>query len=317
MPFSSITEELEIIKFKKNIEREMESFFEERNFALIEPKTFQSYDDFILSNVRQDSSRTVKVLGGNSKIFILRPDITMNILRGIFSKWDATEPLKVYYNSKIYRNSSGGRIQENYQMGIESLGEDSAQADQETIEMASTIMESLGEPYILELGSSTFLDEFFREVDLDFDVESELRSLIARKNRHALKDKLAELDLEDTILDSIFELEGEMGDVLKNARSFTMNEAMAKALNSLDQLMNSFSKPELLENIRLDLSLVPDLDYYDGVIFKGYCPSIPRKIVSGGRYDRLTEKFGEKVPAIGFMVDMDLVTRIRIRGDKS
>mgnify|MGYP001032774796 CR=1 FL=1 len=317
MPFSSITEELEIIKFKKNIEREMESFFEERNFALIEPKTFQSYDDFILSNVRQDSSRTVKVLGGNSKIFILRPDITMNILRGIFSKWDATEPLKVYYNSKIYRNSSGGRIQENYQMGIESLGEDRLKADRETIEMACTIMNTLGETYILEMGSSTFLDEFFREIELDFADESEVRDLIARKNRHALKDKLAALGLQNTVLDSIFALEGEMSEVLEKARSFAINDGMIKALDSLDKLLDSFTGQEFLDNIRLDLSLMPDLDYYDGVIFKGYCPSIPRKIISGGRYDRLTEKFGKKVPAIGFMVDMDLVTRIRIRGDKS
>ncbi len=60
--------------------------------------------------------------------------------------------------------------------------------------------------------------------------------------------------------------------------------------------------------------MIQDIDYYDGIIFKGFCQSIPTKILSGGRYDKSTEKYGKKVPAIGFMIDMDLITRIRMEG---
>ena len=59
---------------------------------------------------------------------------------------------------------------------------------------------------------------------------------------------------------------------------------------------------------------MPIINYYDGLIFKGYSISSP-KILSGGRYDRLTEEFEMRVPAIGFMVDMDYITRIRIGGE--
>ena len=61
------------------------------------------------------------------------------------------------------------------------------------------------------------------------------------------------------------------------------------------------------------MSMIPDLDYYDGIIFKGYCKDTPKKVLSGGRYDRLTQKFGVSVSAIGFMIDMDLATQLRYR----
>ncbi|MFA7534073.1 MAG: ATP phosphoribosyltransferase regulatory subunit, partial [Tissierellaceae bacterium] len=119
MRFTTIEEELTVTKFKKAIEREIEGYFEEMEFDLIEPRIFQKYDEYVNSEHKQDSSKTVKVLSGNSRIFILRPDITINVLGEIFSKWDGEPPLKVYYNSTIYLNKEGGKILENHQMGIE------------------------------------------------------------------------------------------------------------------------------------------------------------------------------------------------------
>lgn len=311
-----IREELAVTKFKKAIEREMEAYFEDTGFSLIEPKVFQSYDDFILSNSRQDSARTVKVLGGDSKIFILRPDITTNVLSGIFSKWDGRTPLKVYYNSVIYQSKQGGNIEENYQMGIESLGAEAFAADREMLEMAGSIMATLKKPCILELGSSRYLDEFFKLRRLESADEVELRGLISKKNGHGLSSKLQSLGLEDTILAGILDFQGSLDEVINLARSYQLGGEMVEALNALEKLGDYFKTKDLYSRIKLDLSMIPDLDYYDGIIFKGYCYGVPRKIVSGGRYDRLTEKFGAKVPAIGFMVDMDLVTRIRLKGEE-
>ena len=316
MQFRNISEELAVTKFRKGIEREIEGYFEDKGYSFIEPKIFQDYDEFIQSNTRQDSSKTVKVLSGDSKIYILRPDITTNILSQVFSKWEGKPPLKVYYNSKIYQNKSRGRILENYQMGIESLGEDVLKADQETIEMAVSLMSTLGKPYILELGSSKYLDEFFREVNLSFSDETEIRNLISMKNRVSLRLKLQSLELKNTILDKILDMQGNMEEVINIAKSYEMNNEMKSELDSLERLNQFFLEKDIIHKIKFDLSMIPDLDYYDGIIFKGYCLSIPTKILSGGRYDRLTEKFGIAVPSIGFMIDMDLVTRIRIKGWK-
>jgi ATP phosphoribosyltransferase regulatory subunit len=95
-----------------------------------------------------------------------------------------------------------------------------------------------------------------------------------------------------------------------------MNSEMREAIDELESLMEGSSSRYSSGEIKFDLSMLPDLDYYDGIIFKGYCLGVPNKILSGGRYDRLTEEFGLRVPAIGFMIDLDLVTRIRMEEER-
>ena len=124
------------------------------------------------------------------------------------------------------------------------------------------------------------------------------------------------MKVENTILDKIFDMQGSMEEVLEIAKSYEMNREMKDALVSLEDLKELFTGKDVMNKIKLDLSMVADLGYYDGIIFKGYCISVPTKILSGGRYDKSTAKYGKKVPAIGFVVDMDLVTEIRIKGAK-
>ena len=45
--------------------------------------------------------------------------------------------------------------------------------------------------------------------------------------------------------------------------------------------------------------MVPKMEYYDGLMFQVYSKYVPNPIVSGGRYDRLYQKFGKEVSAIG------------------
>lgn len=52
MQFRNIREELEFTKFRKDIEWEIENYFESKGFVIIEPRAFQDYDDFTLSNLR-------------------------------------------------------------------------------------------------------------------------------------------------------------------------------------------------------------------------------------------------------------------------
>lgn len=314
MELKSIEEELLLLKFKKSIEREMEDYFESKGFSIIEPDIFQSYDDFLLSNFRQDLSKTVKVLGGDSNIYILRPDITTNILGKIFSRWEGKPPLKVYYNSRVYSNSSGGRIKENHQLGLESLGDIPAKADKEMLEMAIYLMERLNIPYVLELGSSKYLDSYIRELKLDSNDEIEIRNLLAKKNKDGLKIRIKSIGVKSTILDVILDMEGNMEEVVNKARSLYANYEMEEAIDSLESLMNFFKEKILLDKVNLDLSMIPDLDYYDGIVFKGYCQGTTKKVISGGRYDKLTKQFGKNVPAIGFVMDMNLATQLSYGG---
>ena len=57
----------------------------------------------------------------------------------------------------------------------------------------------------------------------------------------------------------------------------------------------------------LDFSIISDLDYYNGIVFRGFINGIPTGILSGGQYDLLMKKMGKRSGAIGFAVYPDLL----------
>jgi ATP phosphoribosyltransferase regulatory subunit len=63
------------------------------------------------------------------------------------------------------------------------------------------------------------------------------------------------------------------------------------------------------DKLYLDLSIVNDVNYYDGICFKGYIDGIPDSVLSGGRYDKLLARLGKAAGAIGFAVYLDRLER--------
>ena len=59
--------------------------------------------------------------------------------------------------------------------------------------------------------------------------------------------------------------------------------------------------------LRFDLGMVHQIDYYTGVVFRGYVEGAGAPVLSGGRYDKLVEMFGRSAEATGFAVDIDAV----------
>ena len=81
---------------------------------------------------------------------------------------------------------------------------------------------------------------------------------------------------------------------------------MDQALEELRQLC-ALLEPERL---RLDFSIVNDMSYYNGIIFRGYLPKLPSGVLAGGRYDNLLRQLGREGGAVGFAVYMDLLERL-------
>ena len=70
------------------------------------------------------------------------------------------------------------------------------------------------------------------------------------------------------------------------------------------------------DHVNIDFSVVNDMDYYSGVVFRGFVDGIPEGILSGGRYDKLMRKMGRKAGAVGFAVYLDLLERLdEVRDD--
>ena len=87
----------------------------------------------------------------------------------------------------------------------------------------------------------------------------------------------------------------------------------ATHIKALVKALKAFN---VLENIYLDFSLINSMDYYNGIIFQGAVSGIPFTVLSGGRYDKLAEKMGKEVGAVGFALDLSLIENYKEERDK-
>ncbi|HWQ06084.1 MAG TPA: ATP phosphoribosyltransferase regulatory subunit, partial [Feifaniaceae bacterium] len=53
-----------------------------------------------------------------------------------------------------------------------------------------------------------------------------------------------------------------------------------------------------------------DMDYYSGLIFRGFVEGAPSGVLAGGRYDHLMTRMGKQGEAIGFAVYLDQLERL-------
>ena len=81
------------------------------------------------------------------------------------------------------------------------------------------------------------------------------------------------------------------------------------AVDYLSELYDELSAAGYGPYIRFDLGMVHQIDYYTGVVFRGYVEGAGDAVLSGGRYDNLVGIFGREAQATGFAVDVDAVAR--------
>ncbi len=316
MEFLTIKNELEYNALRYRLKKELEDLFVLSGYTQIEPPIFEEYDSYTAVNSGINKKQLVKLIGGNGKVLILRPDTTINVLRSLIPRWQVGSKLKLFYNSTIYRNRRDMSIKERKQLGIEYLGEESLSADREVIELALTLLQKYNQGFLLELGSSKYIGGLLNEIT-DQEQVTTLKQLLARKNEPELTRYFASIELEPATskaLKALLSLQGDVQTVLVDAKEHCLNEEMRSALKELESLTTTFAQNSSTDNIHLDLSMITELDYYDGVTFKGYFPNSNYDILSGGRYDSLTALFGKSVPAIGFSINLDKLLWSLIEG---
>ena len=134
-------------------------------------------------------------------------------------------------------------------------------------------------------------------------------SLLREKNIHGIRTLFDGLKIRDEYRESAITLAstyGSLSSVLKTLESISLNETMDQAIEELDIICDILTSQGFTD-VNLDFSMVNDMSYYNGVLFRGYIDGIPTGVLSGGQYDELMDKMGKTSGAIGFAIYMDLI----------
>lgn len=298
---------------KLNIERCLRKVYKYSGFYEIISPTLEFYDVFNSTNQSIPQEKMYKLFDSAGRILVLRPDMTTPIGRITSTKLNgSTYPLKLCYTSNIFRinENLNGKMSEITQSGVEVIGVKNSKTDAQILITAIKALLQLGlKNFKIELGQANFFKALIENINLHEEEIEKLRKLIENKNSISLSNFLREKEIgvheEDIkILEKLPQLFGNI-EIIDKARSLTKNPRAIEALDNICEIYSIIEKIGLSSYIAIDLGMVQNLDYYTGVIFKGYADEVGDYILSGGRYDNLIEQFGSSLPATGFAINVD------------
>ena len=300
---------------RRSLEEKLSKIFKSKGYCEIVTPGLEFFDVFNLNSRYFPQESMYKLVDNKGRLLVVRPDSTMPIARVAATRLrDAELPLILFYRQNVYRNKPvmRGRSDEIHQMGIELIGSDSKRADLEVLSSAIEVLSSLeSDNFRFELGDIGFFRELVNKLDTDISTKEEIRSLIEVKNYPALNDLLDSIG-DNEITNALKQLPRLFGgeEVLDKAAQIYNDEKINKIISDLRGIYNCLTQLGYNEKITIDLGIVNKLDYYTGVVMKGYLQGYGDAVLSGGRYNKLLAEFGYDVPATGFAVNVDAVAKV-------
>lgn len=294
---------------RRRVQSALTAQFRRRGYAEVSTPEVEFYDLFLQSGNPMPQEAMLKLIDRSGKIMVMRPDCTAPIARVAATKLQAMPlPQRLYYDQTVFRSGAEhrGGSSEIAQCGVELIGAAGGKADLEMVALAVDALRSCGAArFHVELGHAGFFRALAARMDMDGETVEQMRQLIEGKNFAALNDLLEPYQGRSAYaaLKRLSRLFGGV-EVLDEA------EALAGEHETLEYLRSLWTELEAAgygNYLRFDLGLVHQIDYYTGVVFRGYVEGAGNAVLSGGRYDGLAAAFGRSAPATGFAIDVDAV----------
>ena len=295
---------------KREIEEKLKNSFTSRGFREIITPTLEFYDVFSASQLPQESM--YNLFDPQGRILSLKPDVTSPILRVCSTKLDPQlMPYRLWYCQQVFRRNKAlnARRDEMTQCGVEIVGAGGFRADVEVIVTAIEAFLSLGfSDFKIELGHIGYFKALAQCAFASEELSDCARSLVELKDFAALSDLVERHAVGDRrALGSLPTLFGGK-EVLDDALKLAPNSEAKNVILHLKDVFDTICNLGYEKHLCIDLGLVHAIDYYTGLVFRGYLEGLGDVVLSGGRYDTLSEAFGTKLCSTGFAVDVDSVT---------
>ncbi len=296
---------------KQHIEQQILNVFNQYGYEQVQTPMFEYFDIYHYERGTQDSKNLYKFFNREGDILSLRPDVTPSIARYTATFYNHERSPKrfsylgnVFYNNENYQ----GKLREYTQAGVECIGIGNADADAESIALAINALLATGlQEFQLDIGHAGFFKGLAAEAGLSDELREEVRSLIDAKNYIALEELLEDLKIESAAKNGLLELPKLFGqeEVLARAKELTTNVTALEAIERIKEVYNILKEYKLSSYVSFDLGMVSQLQYYTGIIFKGFTYGTGVSVVDGGRYDALLSTFAYDMPAVGFAIRID------------
>ena len=298
--------------FKEQIAMNLRGLYEAYGYSQYRMSKFEEYDlyarnkDFLVS----DNVLTFTDISG--KLMALKPDVTLSIVK---NTKDLDVVQKLYYNENVYRVAKGAQgYQEIMQLGLECLGPIDGYCISEVLMLAARSLSEISADAVLDLSHLGLLSQMMDSIGIPADLRGEAMHFIGEKNFHDLSALCAGCGVTEENLSALRQLIGMKAPL--NAATYQALTALLEGRVDSDDLQGFLNVAKALEEsdiaslLRIDFSVVDDVHYYNGFVFKGFVNGLPGSVLSGGQYDKLMKKMKRADGAIGFAVYTDMLDRL-------
>lgn len=298
---------------KRKIESIIRNHLTAENYLEIETPTIEFYDVYDSEAAFMPQETMYKFFDKEGRILVLRPDFTVPVARITATRFRESDfPCRLFYigNTFRYDEMGGGKMNEFTQAGVEFLGEKNAKADAEVVAQAIYCLKKAGLPeFQIDIGQVEFFKGIMEEAGFSQTDAEEARALIDRKNYPGLEELVSKHDMDENIRCIMLDIPKLFGSVsmLEKLSDKKLNKKSLSAISNLKKIFEILSDNGLSQYVSLDLGMVSSLNYYTGMIFKGFTHGIGYPVLSGGRYDRLVGSFGKDCPATGFSIGVNML----------
>ena len=306
----------EVLRYEELVILKLRTLYSEYGYSQYRMSRFEEYELYAGNRAFLPSGEILTFTGVGGRLMALRPDVTLSIVK--YAKNDG-ELKKLYYNENVYR-SDGLEFKEQMQVGLECIGKIDVDLTSEALMLAKRSLEIIGENTRLDISHIGFLSGLLSTEQMTAAQRNDLVICLSEKNITGLKALCSRFELTDefcnriTTLSSIY---GPFNEVEDKLRGICCSADMDAALAELKELHINLENLGVKSGVNIDFSIVNDISYYNGIIFQGYIKGIPEKVLSGGRYDELLRRFGNKSDAIGFAVNLDVLEHLEAEDQKT
>ncbi len=273
---------------------------------------FEEYDTYVKNKDFLISDRVITFTDVSGKLLAMKPDVTISIIKNT----DDTDCgiHKMYYKENVYRVSPGSHgFKEIMQMGLECMGDVDSYSLCETVVLAAKSLELISENFCLDVSHLGFVSAVLSAANFTSDEKSEVLCAISEKNLPLLnsicKSKKLDSKTSNAVL-GLINVYGSIDNVAEKLSELCINDEAKTALQDINDICEALKYAGLSKNVQIDFSVVNDMNYYNGIVFKGYIEGIPTGVLSGGQYDKLMKKMDKKSKAVGFALYLDLLERL-------
>lgn len=307
---------------KTDLMAKLHKVFVSYGYEDIETPTVEYFDVFGSDIGTTPSKDLYKFFDRDGNTLVLRPDFTPSIARAVSMYYEEQpRPLRLCYEGSTFANSSDlqGRLKETTQMGVEMLGDSSAEADAEILSLTIDLLKKAGlKSFQVSVGEVDFFKSLAEDSGLSEEEIEQIRQLISNKNFFGVQELLDRTKLSSKIKTAFVNLPQLFGgsEVLDSAEKLAISRRSREAIVRLREIYSILKEKGVEKYISFDFGSLSKYKYYTGIIFSAFTYGSGEPVAKGGRYDALLSHFGKDEPAVGVGLYFDQLMAVRSRSER-